>query len=328
MSDSAESTASPEIHRPAVDHGQANYDVRAGADGWVSSRPPGLSYYARRLVQLPGLLITNRDLIYSSTRREIESRTTGTLLGWLWPLIYPVFMFIVYYFVFAKLLQYKLPPDAGSTGLEAAFGIYMFVGILAWTGFGEALGRGTNVILENGNLIKKLTFPTEVLPLNVVLVSTVNMLFGVGAFLLGCLTPMWPFPALENLVWVLAILPLQIMFTYGLALFFGTLQVFLRDTMQVMTIVLTTLMFLTPIFWVPNDKVVPGIEEWMPYIEGNPLFHMTYVWRCALMSRQPTIGFNSPTLDSVLIFAAWSVGTLVVGYLFFLRSQRRFADEI
>ena len=311
-----------ELERPRVESAFAAY---ADADGWVTGRTPGLGYYLRRLVALPHTLWTNRDLIVSSTKRELETRITGTLLGWFWPLVYPVFMFAVYYFVFTKLLAFKIQ------GLEdeykAAMGVYMFVGIVAWTGFGEALGRATNVIVENGNLIRKLTFPSEVLPLNVTLVSTVNLLFGVVAFLVACLTPIWPFPD-ANVLWIFAILPLQVLFTYGLGLFFATLQVFLRDTMQVMTIAITTFMFLTPIFWVPHENVVPGIDAWMPYITANPLYHMVYVWRSALMSRQPEIGFQTSTLDSFVTFAVWTVVVLVVGYLFFLRAQRRFADEV
>jgi ABC-type polysaccharide/polyol phosphate export permease len=265
-------------------------------------------------------------LISSSVRRELEARFSGTLLGWAWPLLYPVFMFTVYYFVFTKLLAMRF--EELPKHLEAAMGVYMFVGILAWTGFAEGMLRAGGVIVDNGNLIKKLSFPTELLPLNCVLVSTVTMLFGIAVFLLA--TPLvWIVPG-----WGLALVPLllliQILFAYGLGLFLATMQVFLRDTMQLFGLLTTVWMFITPIFWVPSTRVLKDIGPFLPYLELNPIFHLVYAWRYALMSAQPEIAFEgAPHLwRSIGIVATWALCAFVAGHLFFQRSQRRFADEV
>lgn len=293
---------------------------------WVTSEPQGPGEYLRRLAGFPLTAWRHRDLIGSSVRRELEARFSGTLLGWAWPLLYPVFMFTVYYFVFTKLLAMRFPelPEQ----YEAAMGVYMFVGILSWTGFAEGMLRAGGVIVDNGNLIKKLSFPTELLPLNCVLVSTVTMLFGIAVFLLA--TPLvWVVPG-----WGLGLVPLllliQVLFAYGLGLLLATLQVFLRDTMQLVSLLTTVWMFITPIFWVPSVKVLPDIGPFLPYLEINPLYHLVYAWRYALMSAQPEIAFQGPDhlWGSIGYVAAWAFGSFTVGHLFFQRSQRRFADEV
>ena len=330
-------------------------------DGWVTSRPPRALEAVQRVFRFPWVLARHRDLITSSVKRELATRFQGTLLGFLWPLVHPLFIFAVYYFIFTKLLSFKMPNL--EPGQESAMGVYMFVGVVVWAAFGESLGRGCTVIVDNGNLIKKLAFPTEVLPLNIVLANIVTMLFGIGMFILATVaTPVWAAPGI-GLLWIPLLLVLQILFTYGLAMFLATLQVFLRDTAQVVSILVTVWMFVTPLFWVP--EVIPEIAPYLSWIEANPMNHLVYAWREVLMGVQgvldealiytnteaipninrgideaiaagldpgkekldPLVYVHSFT-GSIQAFAAWAVGTFVAGYAFFIVAQRRFADEV
>jgi lipopolysaccharide transport system permease protein len=254
--------------------------------------------------------------------------------------VYPVFMFAVYYFIFAELLQLKfggLPEH-----YKPAMGIYMFVGVLVWTGFAEGLMRAGGVIVDNGNLIKKLAFPTDLLPFNAVLVAKTTMLFGVGVFVVVLWASvlgrdagfwehgLWPSAPGVRLLWVPVLVAVQLLFTYGLGLLLSTLQVFLRDTMHLMGILVLTWMFITPVFWVASDKVIAGIEQHMGALAINPMFHLMNCWRDVLMVGRPAALFESQPsfLHSLGVFSLWAVGAFLVGYLFFLRSQRRFADEV
>jgi ABC-type polysaccharide/polyol phosphate export permease len=305
--------------------------IRPDAEGWVSARPPRPMEIVQRVVTFPRLALEHGDLIWTSVRRELEARFKGTLLGWFWPLVHPLFLFAVYYFIFTKLLALKMP--ALPAGQEAAMGVYMFSGIIVWTAFSESIMRGCNVIVENGNLIKKLAFPSEILPLNVVLVNVVTMLFAVGIFVLGCAaTPIWAMPG-PALAWAPLLLLLQLVFTYGLVLLLSTLQVFLRDTMQVMGVLVTIWMFVTPLFWVP--EIIPGVQRFMPLIEANPMHHLVAAWRGALMGElviptdPPAAVVSTAAIPhATAVFAAWAVGTFLVGYGFFVLSQRKFADEV
>jgi len=302
---------------------------------WIGAAPPGFGHVLGRIVGFPRLLAKHRDLVTTAVKRELQAKFTGTVLGWLWPLVYPVFMFAVYYFVFTKLLSLKIPnlPE----GFEPAMGVFMFIGIVVWAGVAEGFVQGTNSIVENGNLIKKLAFPTELLPLNTVLVSVVTMLFGIFAFFIATLLGVWPMPG-ADMVWVLAILPFQLLLTYGLALFLATCHVFLRDTLQLVTLLATVGMFITPIFWIPSAKVMG--ETFEPYLEPlsyNPFYHLVYVWRCGLMNREHMLTLQWPEIHetfagdpahSVAYFAVWSVAIFLVGFVVYGLSQRRFADEI
>lgn len=312
--------------------------VARDAEGWITARPPQLVEVLRRIVMFPWTLMRNRDLVGTSVKRELQARFQGTLLGWAWPLVSPVFLFLVYYFIFTKLLQVKfpeLPPEQ-----ESAMGIYMFVGILVWAAFGESLIRCCSVIVDNGNLIKKLVFPAELMPLNLVCVNLVTMMFGIAIYLIAVtLTPVWAAPDPVMLLWIPVFLVLQAVFTYGLGLALATLNVFLRDTAQVMGILVTVWMFVTPIFWapelIPDDEATgrSSIEPYLGIIQTNPLYHLVFVWRSVLMHEQPGFIFAGSEYGpsfygSLATFALWALGSFVVGYALFIVSQRRFADEV
>ena len=121
---------------------------------------------------------------------------------------------------------------------------------------------------------------------------------------------------------------LQGIFTYGLGLLLATLQVFVRDTAQVIGILLTVWMFVTPLFWAP--ALLDDIAPYLPALKQNPMYHLVFAWRDVLMAGQPAQAFlpEDSITHSVGIFALWSLGAFVVGYVFFALSQRRFADEV
>lgn len=317
---------------------------------WVTSAPPKWREVLYRVATFPMLAFRHRDLIRTSVGRELRTRFQGTVLGFAWPLVHPLFIFAVYYFLFTKLLSFKLPDL--QPGQEAAMGVYMFIGVVIWSAFGESLGVGCNVIVGNGNLIKKLAFPSEILPLNVVLSNTITMLFAVSMFILAtAVTPVWDAPG-WLLMWIPVLVLLQVIFMYGFVLFVSTMQVFLRDTAQLVSIIATVWMFLTPLFWVP--EAIPEVGKYMPLIEANPFHHIVYAWREVLMgitglaeSLQqytndvvipyklesegkiiPPLDATHDMLHSIKIFAIWSVGVFIAGYSFFIMAQRRFADEV
>lgn len=306
-----------------------DHDPAAAEHPWVTARPTTLADVAGHIAGFARLVAAHRDLVTTSVRRELEGRFRGTVLGWLWPLVHPVFLFAVYYFIFTKLLAMKLPPEAAQ-GRETALGVWMFVGLVAWAAFGDSLNRACNSIVENGNLIKKLRFPSELLPLNIVLVAAVTQLFGVAVFLLASLIPsVWGAPDWARLAWIPVVLVLQIMFTYGLALLVATLHVFLRDTAQIVGMLVTVWMFLTPVFWVPE---LPGIQEaiapYRAWIDANPMSHLLYAWRWILMGGEPQIAFQASFLGALGVLALWAAGAWILGYAAFVLGKRHFADEV
>lgn len=302
---------------------------------WISARPSrGLDVLAR-LVTLPRLLRQYRDLVTTTLKRDLAARFQGTLLGWAWPFLQPMFLFGVYYFIFTKIIPQRMPdlPDDQQAGV----GVYMFVGMIAWSALGESLARGTGVIVDNGNLIKKLAFPSELLPLNVVLSAMTMMLFALAVFVLATLvTPIWPAPG-WHLLWLPLIVLLHGLFCYGLVLGLSTLQVFLRDTIQLVSMGTTMWMFLTPVFWVP-EAMNSEVASHMGQIGLNPVYHLVRACRGALMGdviipgNEYIAGGAAVSVASIphhlLVFGAWAVGAYALGYGFFVLAQRRFADEV
>ena len=311
---------------PAAEGGSVDDRGSHVVGGWVTASPPKALEVVQHVLCFPALVARNRDLIVTSVQRELRAAFTGTVLGFLWPLLYPLFMFAVYYFIFTKLLGMKmpnLPPEQ-----EPAVGVYMFVGILVWAAFSDAVSRGAGSIVDNGNLIKKVAFPSEILPLNVTAYGIVTMLFGMFVFLVAtALTPIWSFPNLLDLLWVPVLLLVQLLFSYGLALALATLNVFLRDTIQVVAIAVTVWMFTTPVFWIP-EMMGEGVEPYMDLIRINPMYHLVYCWRDILMGAEPAEIFRGDFGASLRLFSIWAVASFAIGYTFFTLSRRRFADEV
>lgn len=338
----------PPTAESAPPHAESDGSHRIGE--WVTSAAPSWKEILTRIVTFPLLAHRHRDLIRTSVGRELRTRFQGTVLGFAWPLVHPLFIFAVYYFLFTKLLSFKLPDL--QPGQEAAMGVYMFLGVVVWGAFGESLGVGTNVIVGNGNLIKKLAFPSEILPLNVVLSNTITMMFALSMYVVATVfTGVWQAPGIE-LVWVPLLVFLQVVFMYGFVLLVSTMQVFLRDTAQLVSIIATVWMFLTPLFWVP--EAIPEVGKYMPLIEANPFHHLVYAWREVLMGiteladglQQYTnevvipykleaegvaidpLNATHDFMHSLRVFSAWAFGSFAVGYSFFIMAQRRFADEV
>ena len=325
---------------PTMTQFDATSLLQRDGQGWITARPVRLQEVVRRVIGVPQLLANHRDLITTSVKRDLGARFTGTVLGWVWPLIHPLFLFAAYYFIFTELLKFKL--HYLPQGQKAALGVYMFVGIMAWAAIAEALMRGTNAIVENGNLIKKLAFPSEILPLNVALVGLVTLSFAMGVFIVVCLvTPVWAAPGPE-LLWIPVILLEQAVFTFGLVLLLSTLHVFFRDIGQVVAALSTVWMFATPLFWVPLAVVMPGIERWLPLIKANPIYHLAQAWRGSVMGElvlpamerdgilyDPAV-VTSPDMipHHLLVFGLWALGLFLVGFTTFVLAQRRFADEV
>ncbi|MCP3919633.1 MAG: ABC transporter permease [bacterium] len=273
----------------------------------------------------PGRLWRSRDLVWTFVARDLGARLRGTALGPLWPLIHPLALFAAYGFVFSTLLGIRMPGTAAELG--HAYGVYLFTGTLVWAAFSEATSRAATSIVDHRHLVQRTAFPGEVLPFEIVLSTTVTQLIAVLAFVLACvLTPLWPAPG-ASLVWLPAILVLQVTFTSGLALGLAALHVVRRDVAQIWSVVLTFFMFATPLFWVASSDVLPGIETWLPWIEWNPLHHLLRAWRAVLMGGAPVGLFTESPAPALLAFAPFAVAALVAGLGLFCGLERRFTDE-
>lgn len=184
-----------------------------------------------------------RGFVLSSVKREFQSKYRNSLLGVAWTVLNPLAMIVIYTVVFSRVMRAKMP------GVDStfAYSIYLCTGIIMWGLFDETIRRSQGIFLDNANLIKKISFPRICLPVIVVLNAGLNfvIIFSlfVGFLVLSGNFPGWIFLA------VFPVLILQIVFSIGLGITLGVLNVFFRDVGQLMSIVLQFWFWLTPIVY-------------------------------------------------------------------------------
>lgn len=266
---------------------------------------------ARRLLQ-------HRELIRTLVAREVKARYRGTILGFFWSFANPLLLLLVYTFVFSVIL-----PGFRGGDLEP-YALFLFCGLLPWTWFASSLLESSNVLIANGNLLKKVMFPAEILPIVTVLANMVHFLFGLpvlGAFLVyyaldGRLPG--PLQAVE-LLWLPAVILVQLLLTLGLALILSALTVHFRDIRDLLGNLLTLWFFATPIIY--PMSLVPAAGK--PLMDLNPVAHLA-------ISYQEILFYNGPFghWKWLLALGVASLALAVVGYGVFDRLRDTFAEEV
>jgi len=219
---------------------------------------------------------------------------------------------VIYTIVFSLFLKIRFSTDAS----PFTFSIYLLCGLLPWSAFSEGLQASKDVIRANVNFVKRVVFPLEILPVNAALTSSIQQIFG---FIL--LIPLvWILT--KNLHWTLFFVPviiaLQLLFAIGLNWIAASLAVYLPDFGQIINLLLTVWMFLTPIFY-PEDIVPP---QALIIFQLNPMAHLVRMYRGAFMTGQ------LPGLETFLGAAFFCVFLFLLGYFWFMHSKKGFADVL
>ncbi len=254
-----------------------------------------------------------RDFVLSSVLREFNGKYRESLLGAFWSVANPLTMIVIYTVVFGQLMHPTLP---GHEQTPFAFSIYLCAGVITWNLFAELLLRLNNVFLEHGNLIKKSNFPRICLPTIVALSALIN--FGIVfslylAFL--AIIGYWPGWALLAIIPLLA---LQLLFTLGLGIFLGTLNVFFRDVGQLTGVVLQFWFWLTPIVYT-LPSLPEGVRGFMRY---NPMQPLMAAYQDVFLARE------MPDFISLVPLAVLTVLFLALGGRFFLARVGELVDEL
>lgn len=270
------------------------------------------------LNQMPGMLMLKalwgyRGFVWNSVLREFNGRYRESLFGAFWSVANPLAMIVIYTVVFGQLMR---PSLAGHEDAPFAFSIYLCAGIITWGLFAEMLGRLNGVFLEHANLIKKTSFPRICLPAIVAVSALLNFAIVFALYLLFlALIGHWPGWALLAVVPLLA---LQILFTLGLGIFLGTVNVFFRDVGQLTGIVLQFWFWLTPIVYTFGS--LPGAGR--AALQYNPLQPLIGAYQTIFLDRQiPDFANLAPLAVLTLFF-------LILGARFFLSRVGELVDEL
>jgi lipopolysaccharide transport system permease protein len=258
-----------------------------------------------------------RALIQSLVSRELKARYRGSVLGFFWSFANPLLLLLVYTFVFA----YVMPPPAGINN----YALFFFTGILPWTWFSTSLLESSSVLITGGNLIKKVMFPAEILPIVTVLANLVHFLLGLPiliVFLIYFDAPIEP----SELPWFPIAILVQLLLTLGLALILSALTVHFRDLKDILGNVMTLWFFATPIiyYW----KNAPA--KIYPFLNLNPFTHLAITYQEILFFPADPGSAGGPPghWKWLLALGVGSIGLFLFGYFLFDRLRDSFAEEV
>lgn len=256
----------------------------------------------------------NRDLIAQFTRRDIEGRYRGSFLGLIWSFVNPLIQLLIYTFVFGYIFQAKWPN--ARIGNLSEFAMILFCGITAFNIFGECIGRAPGMILSVPNYVKKVVFPLEILAVSSLGAAFFHGLISLGILLIGNLV------LVGRLPWTVVLLPLValplIFLCLGLGWFLASLGVFVRDINYTITLLLQVLLFTSPIFF-PIERIPEPFQTLMRF---NPISSIVENFRRVLLWG------NMPSWGGLLLWTFATGLVMVLGYAWFMKTKKAFADVI
>ena len=252
-------------------------------------------------------LYAYRQMIVSLVRKDLRGRYKGSVLGFLWTFINPLFQLIVYTIVFSYILK---------SGIDKYY-LYLFVALIPWIFFSSSITGGASSIIAQKDLVKKIYFPRQVIPISYVTSCFVNMLLcfivifivvlvsGIGINFLAVLC----LPVIMIVEYIMAL---------GMALLSSAVTVYFKDLEHILGIVSMAWMYLTPIMY--DKSIVP--EQVQPIFNINPMTHVIECYRAVLYEK------TIPQLSSLLSAFLLGILFLVLGWVVFNRLQKHFAEEL
>jgi lipopolysaccharide transport system permease protein len=255
-------------------------------------------------------LADNRNLLKNLVVRDLKHRYVGSMGGFLWSVVQPLALLITYTFAFSVVFKQSPGPDSAGVSIP----IFLLCGILPWFFFMDTVVRNCSVITDNAALITKTVMPAEILPVAITLSNLVNHAIGMGV-LFGALM-MFHRIALSSLA-IPLYLAIMVLFAQGLGWMVAGLQVFLRDTAQVLQIALSVWYWITPVMY--------GLERLQDYQNIAILNPMAVI---VMGYRNSLLGLAQPSAPQVILAAGISLAVFVAGGLVFRQTKPAFADVL
>lgn len=248
-----------------------------------------------------------REMIYSLVQKELRGKYKGSVLGFFWSLLIPLFQLVIYTIVFSVFMP----------SLVDKFYIFLFVALVPWLFFNSCISGGALSIIQQKNLVEKIYFPRMVLPLAYAISYFINMLL---SFIIVFAALMISGIGISfQVIWYLPIIMLiELIMGIGGALLFSALTVYFRDLEYILNIITMAWMYMTPILY-PLEQVPETVR---PLLYFNPMTSVIIAFRDILYYQQ------APDMKTLIYAIVCGVVTLIVGWLVFGKLQRNFAEEL
>lgn len=247
-----------------------------------------------------------RELLKTSISKDIRGKYKNSVLGIIWSFLNPLLQIAVYAIVFPLIMKSNLPN----------YTVFLCCGLIPWNFFSSAISRTSFTMIENGNIIKKVYFPRQILPLSVVTSEAVNFVIStiiILAFVLG-----YGMGISKFIIFYPLVLIVQYLLLVGISFVVSSVTVYFRDLQHFIGIVLQLLFYATPIVYASNT--IPENFQWI--LKFNPMTYVINGYRDIFYYQQ------TPDLLSLAIVLGISIVICFVGYMIFNKLQKRFAEEI
>ena len=247
-----------------------------------------------------------RELLKTNVKKEIRGKYKNSFLGVLWSFLNPLLQIAVYAVVFQLIL--KNPQDN--------YAIFICCGLIPWTFFSSAISRSAFTMVENGNIIKKVFFPREILPISIVTSEAVNFL--ISTIIIIAFVIFGGLGLSQYILFYPLVLIAQYILLVGISLIVSSISVYVRDSQHLIGVVLQLLFYATPIVYAAD--VIPADMKWI--INLNPMTYIINAYR--------DIFYNQKAIDVVPIFILIGVSCVlcVIGYMIFKKLQKGFAEQL
>lgn len=255
----------------------------------------------------------NQNLIKTLIKREVIGRYRGSVLGILWSFLNPVFMLLVYTFMFSVVFKARWH---GGSDSKTEFALILFAGLMVFNLFAEVLNRAPSLILSNVNYVKKIIFPLEILPLAALGTATFHLMISFFVWIIFYFI-FFGLPPLTAIFLPIILVPLMLL-TLGFAWLLASLGVYLRDVGQIISVSTTALMFLSPVFY-PVSALPP---DYQTLFLANPITPIVEAVRGILIwGKYPDWALYLSHFF-ISIFIAW------LGFAWFQLTRKGFADVL
>ena len=259
-------------------------------------------------------LFNYKELLLNFAKKELKVKYKNSVLGFLWSLLNPVLMMLVFTVIFTRIFRF---PNIDSPS------IFFLAGLLPWNFFNSSVVGGTTSIVGNSSLIKKVYFPRELLPISITLANLVNFALELIVFVGFILAFAMFNPRLLDFYkyfpYLLLLVPILFVFTLGLSLLVAALNVYFRDIQHMVGILLMVLFYSTPIIY--PMSMVPGGKIGFIY-SLNPMTTIVSSFKNVLF------WLTNPSLNFMLYSAGSAIVMFLFGYFIFLRLEPEFAEEV
>lgn len=257
-------------------------------------------------------IISYRGFIYSSVRREFQSRYQSSLLGPVWVFIQPISLILIYTIVFSTLMKAKLPGNSS----HAAYSIFLCSGIIFWNLLSEIIIKSVNVFVSNSNVLKKLNFPKICLPAIIIISSSINfiILFCVFVFVMLVTDSLHAL----SILYIIPLIVLLIIFAISLGMILGIVNVFFRDVSQFVLVFMQFWFWLTPIVYPLNilphwAKVIVELNPATGIVLGSQQIFVTGTF--------PDIRILIPVFSASILFS-------IIAFVIFKKRSSDMVDEL